>query len=403
MTLIIDLLDSGPWLHTSANWPSWLDKAWLTENNARIICRLSHPDDLTALRTLVPDPTRLLAYPGYPGLAKHLSHDDNDKVHQTFLQCLGAESYIALAPRDAKLACPEPKLIGRKHQQDGSRKSRLALVSPMPPTASGIANYCAELLESLGDYYTVTLVVEDPDHIDPELLSRYEIISHSQFLRQGASFDRVMYHFGNSIFHYEYFTLLKAYPGVVVLHDIYLGDCIFSNFEQLGTVELRQQVYASHGWVALQDCEGPIKQAIGLYPACASLFSNSYGVLVHSHFARENLSLYFGDDVLSSLAVTALARRIKDLPDKQSARRKLNILDETRVYASFGLVNSKKCVSELMEAWAASDLARDPAVKLYLVGGFSEREIEERIRDAIAALPVPGASYRDRLRRHSNL
>lgn len=389
MRLIVDLIDSGPWLQSSAKWPAWLDKSWLAENQARIVCRLSHPDDLTDLRALVPDPDRLLAYPSYPGLDEHLGDHDKTKVHQTFLNCLGAQLYFALTPRTVNATPPEPTIVSEAYRQDSPGKSRLALVSPMPPTASGIATYCAELLAALDEYYTVTLVVKDRDQIDPAISSRYELVSHSQFLRVGASFDRVMYHFGNSIFHYEYFTLLKAFPGVVVLHDIYLGDCIFSNFEQLGTVELRQQIYASHGWNALHDCEGPIKQAIGLYPACGALFSDSFGVLVHSEFARETLSLYFADDVLSNVQVTALSRGIRELPDKQSARANLDICTQDRVYASFGLTNSKKCVDELLQAWATSDLAKYPAVKLYLVGGFSDPEIEERIREGIAALPLP--------------
>ncbi len=389
MRLIVDLGESAPWLDVAAMWPSWLNTAWLAENNAHMICRLSDPDDLTALRTLVPDPERLLAYPSYRYLAKYLTQEETIKVHQTFLECLGAEMYMELAPGVAGSVCPQPLLLSRSPRQNRTRETRLALVAPMPPTASGIANYCAEILPALADVYRVTLVVQDRDTIDPVLTSSFEVISHAQFLKLGASFDRVMYHFGNSPFHYEYFTLIKAHPGVAVLHDIYLGDCILSNFKQLGMIELRQQVYASHGWAALRDFEGPVKHAIGLYPTCASLFSDSYGVMVHSQFARENLSLYFGDDVLYRLSHTALARRVKDLPDKGISRHTLNLSDKAREYGSFGLFNANKCVSELMGAWALSDLARDPTVTLCLVGGFSDREIEERMREAILALPLP--------------
>lgn len=389
MSVIVDLLDSKAWLEAS-KWPSWLTAAWLSEQDARLICRLTHPDDLTALRAIVPSPDRLLAYPGYSALQEHLSQGEADKVHSVFLQCLDADHYLTLTPdsnRQAGATALEPSYQRRAHQ---THKAQLAFVSPLPPAASGIAGYCADILPHLTRDYEITLVVAEPESIDAALSDDFEVISHKQMMRQGRRFDRVMYHFGNSPFHYEYFLLLQAHPGIVVLHDTYLGDCIFSNHAKFGVTELCQTIYASHGWAAMPDCDGPVQQAINLYPACASVFNGSYGVVVHNRYAREILSQSFPSEMLSTLAEIPLARKLKNLTERSSARRNLGIPEEVTLYCTFGMINLNKCLIELMDGWVSSGLAKDPTVKLYFVGGGNHNgEMEKKIEAWIAKLPDP--------------
>jgi glycosyltransferase involved in cell wall biosynthesis len=386
MSLLLDLGESRTWVTSGAQWPAWLDARWLSAQDARMVCRLSDPDDLTALRTIVPDPTRLVSYPEYAGMRQHFSQEDTQLVHIAFLRLFNASRIISITPGLAEQPAIGSGNSFLPNQKAIDHKPTLAFVSPLPPTASGIANYCVEILPALARFYEITLVVENPAALDPTLAQQFAVSNHAQLMRQGNRFDRVMYHFGNSPFHYDYFMLLQAHPGVVVLHDIYLGDCILSNRSQLGTAELYQAIYASHGWAAMTDCAGPVAQAIGLYPACGSVFSDSYGVIVHNAFARAILSQYFGEKLLSQLAQIPLARTLKELPDKTNARRDLGIADESRVYASFGLINQYKCIEELLEAWEMSGLASESSARLYLVGGCSNTEIEKNVRGCIARL-----------------
>lgn len=389
MSLVIDLLDSKAWLEAS-KWPSWLTAAWLSERDARLICRLTHPDDLTSLRAIVPSPERLLAYPGYSALQEHLGQEDAGKVHSVFLQCLGAQSYLALMPDSSQQVHAEPLGTGFQRRALQTHKPQLAFVSPLPPAASGIAGYCADILPHLAQDYDITLVVAEPNSIDVALSDDFAVISHKQMMREGARFDRVVYHFGNSIFHYEYFLLLQAHPGIVVLHDTYLGDCIFSNHAQFGATELSQAIYASHGWAAMPDCNGPVKQAINLYPACAAVFTGSYGVVVHNRYASEILSQSFTSEMLSTLAEVPLARKLKTLAERASARKVLGIPEEVTLYSTFGMINPNKCLSELMDAWVESGLAKDPKVKLCFVGGVNlNGEMENKIEAWISRLPDP--------------
>ncbi len=275
---------------------------------------------------------------------------------------------------------------GKARRSSADRKPSLALVSSMPPTASGIANYCRDILPALANHYEITLVVQDPGAVDAPLAQRFRTMGHRDFLLALPPFDRIMYHFGNSQLHYDYFTLLKARPGLVVLHDIFLGDCIFSHFEVMGKTQLLQQVYLSHGWPALPYCVGDVRDTIARYPACAQVFTERLGVIVHNRFAEQKLRQHFSDRLLKNLHLTPLAQKPVQLQNKASARGRLQISSDAIVYASFGFINQNKCIFELLDAWNASGLANNSSARLYFVGDCDDAALRRKIDARILEL-----------------
>ncbi|GAB5450761.1 MAG: hypothetical protein Hals2KO_10890 [Halioglobus sp.] len=275
---------------------------------------------------------------------------------------------------------------GNTRYTSADSKPSLALVSPMPPTASGIANYCSDILPALANHYEITLVVQDPRAVAAPLAQRFKTMGHQDFLLALPPFDRIMYHFGNSHLHYDYFTLLKARPGLVVLHDIFLGDCIFSHFEVMGKTQLRQQIYLSHGWPALPHCVGDVRDSIARYPACAQVFTESLGVIVHNRFAEQKLRQHFSRRLLNNLHLTPLAQKPVHLQNKASARGRLQISRDAIVYASFGFINQNKCIFELLDAWKASGLGDNSRARLYFVGDCDDAALRRKIDARILEL-----------------
>lgn len=385
MRTVVNLAHSTAWVESTSALPTWLDQAWITEHDACLLCCLDHPDHLYRLRELTPEGCRLIAYPNYPLVENLLTDSETHELEMLLTESLGATELISVTHSDASRTSPE-KLAPEPPPE---QRLRLALVTPMPPTPTGIASYCAEILPAFSRHYDITLVLEDPDNLDQRLKDTFRAISHDEFMATGASFDRVMYHFGNSSFHYDYFMLLKAHPGTVVLHDIYLGDCIYSNFAEMGDIELRQAVYASHGWSALGDCEASPRQTIGIYPVSGSVFSDAYGVIVHNQFAATTLSLFYDNAVLSQLGTTVHAREVRAFPPKSEARAALGLSESATLFGSFGHINKHKCYDELMDAWIQSGLAQDENCRLLLLGGCGDKVFEKQIKDWIAGLPFP--------------
>ena len=84
---------------------------------------------------------------------------------------------------------------------------KLAYISPLPPEKSGVANYSNDLLQSLKKFYEIHLVFITQYKAEerPKILDDFVHVSVDQFKASYSTYDRILYHFGNSSFHLSYF------------------------------------------------------------------------------------------------------------------------------------------------------------------------------------------------------
>ena len=106
------------------------------------------------------------------------------------------------------------------------KRHRLAYVSPLPPERTGIADYSAELLPELARHYDIDVIVAQSSVTDPWITANCAVRDVAWFDTNAHHYDRILYHFGNSVFHQHMFELLESHPGVVVLHDFFLSGII---------------------------------------------------------------------------------------------------------------------------------------------------------------------------------
>lgn len=285
-------------------------------------------------------------------------------------------------PTPLEMSTPEPR--------DFDGLPRLAFVSPLPPEATGIADYSAELLPYLANHYAITLVAEQPD-IDPHLSQRFPVMSAAKFAEAYAGFDRVLYQVGNSMFHSFQFPLLQRCPGVVVLHDVFLFDAVWWQQECGNWPDgLRRQLFHEHGFpavLALDRGEASHGNGPEEYPVNGFVTHEAAGLIFHSRFARD-LDRRWRPDAWHEPAVRI--PHLRELPtigpgERRQARRALGIDDGACVIASFGGINPKKMSDRLVEAFLATDWESGaPEVLLVLVGaqhaGGYGRKLEQRLR-----------------------
>ena len=76
---------------------------------------------------------------------------------------------------------------------------RLALFSPFPPLASGIADYSYELLPQLARHAEVDLFIDDGYQPVKAITECYPTYGYRQFeaLRHSRRYDFILYHVGN--------------------------------------------------------------------------------------------------------------------------------------------------------------------------------------------------------------
>lgn len=265
-------------------------------------------------------------------------------------------------------------------------KPRLAFVSPMPPLATGIAFYAADLLPALADRFDVTLICDQVEAEIPDVdhpIARRD----ATWLRANAhEFDHVIYQFGNSEFHLFMVPLLQAVPGTVVLHDFFLSG-LFRAAEATGRIPggLTRALRDSHGDVAWRiDSLDDLEQT---FPANRSVLNDALGVIVHSQHAKDLIDRWYGPVGQIPVRVVELVRSDPAGRGRDAARSALGIAADAFVTCSFGRVHETKCDVELVRSWLESDATADPRHELHLVGAPPGEDYAKKLRTLVAKHP----------------
>ena len=276
-------------------------------------------------------------------------------------------------------AIPQAKIVG-------DNRPRLAYVSPLPPEKSGIADYSAELLPELARLYKIDVIVAQDTISDSWIKANCPIHTAQWFIENAERYERVLYHVGNSIFHGHMFGLLKAIPGVVLLHDFFLsGIACHVDVHGIAPGYWSKELYRSHGYRALCDRfqAKDIADVVWKYPCSLSVIQDSLGVIVHSPYSLRLLKEWYSEDP-SGWSVIPLLRDSRISGDKGVARDALGFEAGDFLVCAFGILGPIKLNHRLLRAWMKSRLVRDKKCHLVFVGendaGEYGRECIELIR-----------------------
>lgn len=377
--------------------PATSDQSELTEQiNARLVERISD----FAIEPLLPDALLRLA-PSSDTVTRVFTDGVQRPEHYPQItfdpQTTSLETaYANITGLIARLVAP-----GERNLPVQPTKPRLAFVSPLPPLQTGIADYSAELLQALEPYYTITLIVAQPSVAPARLAQQFAIRDSHWFMQQGASFDRVLYHWGNSQHHTHMLALMDRHPGSVVLHDFFSGDAIkWLADEQL---DFGRVLYTAHGYDAVAEwsqdlSHAGVEKTLRHYPLNHPVVSRATGVLVHSQYALGLARQWYPDHQLSDWRhVPFLRLAPEEQEDKteqrRQARQSLGIGEDTFVICTFGLITPNKCTQELLDAFSNSSLASQNTVQLFVVGGYGHATYQRQIESWLKKYDQPASVH----------
>ena len=302
------------------------------------------------------------------------------------LRALEARFEPATAPAPGAASAPVP----------AARKRRLAFVSPLPPERTGIADYAAQLLPSLLPHFDIELVLQQDAPALPAALAALPRRGVAWFAENAHRYDQILYQFGNSPFHSHMFQLLQEHPGVVVLHDFFLGN-VLAHEQGSGAMPgvWSEALFHSHGYQALRDglAQDSQEAARDLYPCNLAVLQGATRVIVHSEHARQLACHWYGASAARDWSVVPLPRSAPERLDRLAARQALGIDAGTFLVCSFGFIAPTKLSLELLQAWLASTLHARQDCVLVLVGANHGGAYGAMINDAIRA-----AGAKDRIR-----
>ncbi len=288
----------------------------------------------------------------------------------------------------------------RQNHFDSLTKPRLAYVSPVAPATTGIADYSAELLPELAKYYQIEIIAEQLETTDPWIKANFPIRELAWFEQNAKSYQRVLYHFGNSAFHCHMPQLLRNHPGVVVLHDFFLSG-LYSHLQYTGISPTAyfEEIYSSYGWLPLikEQSLQQHREHVWQYPCSRSVIEQAFSLIVHANYNQQLLEQHYPDLSWQQVNRIPHLRRLADSKKRQTARQELGLQEGQLLVCAFGMLGQTKCNRQLIEAWAASGLAKTGQHRLVFVGQVQDdeycRAIQEDLQEKYAGHQIQITGY----------
>ncbi len=275
---------------------------------------------------------------------------------------------------------------------------RVAFLSPLPPAATGIADYSAEVLGLLASRHEID-VFHDQAQVDRSAIPPdCRVHRADTFLKRHAqqAYAAAVYQMGNGETHAFLYPLLERVPGLLVLHDLVLHHSRARSF--LDSPEAR--AYAQAPWsevrrgAALASIAGyevelaqsyPVQAArllevqlgtVGdLLPYAYPLFRRpveaSRVIGVHNAFMASAVRGEVPGASVVSIPMPVSATPVSKLECEQM-RARLGLAPDAFVVLCFGLMTREKRIESVARAVARAS-ATLPQLRLLLIGPVPDR------------------------------
>lgn len=257
-------------------------------------------------------------------------------------------------------------------------KKKMAFISPLPPEATGLSDYSAQLLPNLSHYYDITLIINQKIVKDDWLEATFPIQNVEWFIKYNANFDIILYQFGNSNFHYYMLKLLKLFPGVVVLHDFFLSglynwiDIFVPNEKGI----LSRALYYSHGFKSLlKQKKGNRQLIIDNYPCNLYVLKRSLGIIVLSQHTINLAKKWYGNNITKKFKLinhVAYVNKNLDQEIKNINKEKLGFKKDDFLISSFGFIGESKLYHRIIEAISNSSLSKNKFYIIFVGGNYDD-------------------------------
>jgi glycosyltransferase involved in cell wall biosynthesis len=255
--------------------------------------------------------------------------------------------------------------------------TRLAVFTPLPPSASGIGQYSAELLPFLGRDLDVYLADDAPEPVAPPAGVMPRRVAEWSARRDG--YDTIIYQVGNNPDHAYALAQAETTPGILVLHDVVLQHLQVWRALHEGppaAARYRAEMARRYGAVgdraaaALLANQTP-DQPLAAFPLCETAVEQSRAVIVHNRFASELLRRYCPD-----APVTVVPHGVPLLPpgNRAAARAALGLPQDALVVAAVGALIPEKRLEVALGAFARALFGLREAV--FVIAGAGSRHYD---------------------------
>ena len=272
-------------------------------------------------------------------------------------------------------------------------KPRMAMLTPLPPCRSGIADYNAQFIPYLATHFEIDLFVDGYQCSDLRINSAFRIFDAADFRRCAPSYDVILYEVGNSEFHRYMLPLLEDFPGVIGLHDAYLSGLMgYLEFHLGDTHRFSREMLYAHGGAArrlfapVQANPDATSAAMVNFPCSKRVLDSALGLISHSKFNLDIARTHYPQGWLAPYRVIPqmirVARRLSEA-EMSVLRAELGFNRNDFIVATFGHIAWTKLGDRLLDAFLGSELAHDASCHLIFVGELAKDDFGFKLNNAI--------------------
>ena len=230
---------------------------------------------------------------------------------------------------------------------------RVAYFSPLPPAASGVADYSAALLPELARHAQFEVFSDDA-----RTPRRASIVVRpvAEFVSRADQYDARLYHLGNSTHYGAIYDTLVRYPGVVVLHDGTLHHFIVDRTLHRGNAAayVREMSYshAGEGYDAAQAViRGAFIYPFYQFPLLRRAVDAATALIAHSETIRSAILAARPDARVTRIDHFAF-RSPPPRASRETSLESFGLPREAFVVAAFGAVAHGKRAETTLRAFA---------------------------------------------------
>jgi len=244
---------------------------------------------------------------------------------------------------------------GEPQTNNQAAQYRIALWTPLPPLKTGIADYVAELLPHLAEYFDLEIFVDDNYDVGEEYTARYKVFSYSNYAErvQERAFDLNIYEMGNNVYHLYIYNQALSVPGLVVLHDLSLSMVLYHYYVGMrgDLAAFKAEFEYSEGERTVRQFDeyyntGKEKELMELFggqPMLRRLVERNYAILTHLEYATQQVrERYSAKHVYTMYLGSPDPYEELGTINKESARESLGFSKEQFIIGIFGHLQATK-------------------------------------------------------------
>lgn len=247
----------------------------------------------------------------------------------------------------------------------------IAFVTPLNPIPNGLSDYSELLLPALAELADITVYSDCGVPTNSHIAGQFEVRPVRHLVRYHAEHDLRLYQIGNSADHKAAFEMLRALPGIVVLHEPFLH----TGYRYMPSTspyqrELLYELGAIKPVERARWAAEPDRMVLQTVPFTRRLIDASLGVIVHSQAARRLVQATTSPR--AHVVPLAVIPHLMDLPPRvepRTSRSDFGWPAEALLIGVPGMIDPTKEPDLALRAFAALSCQR-PEARLIFMGDW---------------------------------